>query len=230
MYVCPNCHQNVLSFATKSRAFWLPPGTCPSCCSLLVFSAVAALPGIFIMAGTLLAFSYASVRWKSSIPLWIALTVLLAIALATSHYGSLEVKAAQRSFLRRLWPIKHPEYYAATFLGIAAEFTVFVWYVLFDLKLQKTGWSLPGVVEYARYVFQYDESARPHFIAMALQPALSAALALAYLLGGAKRKIGAWVLLLAVSVNSVISAAIHTTWLWLSLAVLPFALLCVIDA
>ena len=180
------------------------------------------------MAAGLLPITYAAVRWKGSIPLWVGGSILTAILLGTAHYGSLELKVPKQSLLQRFWPVKHPEYYVATLLGIAAVVGLSTWFLLFDLKLQRTGWSIPAAVEYARYVFSYDESARPRFIAMAIQPVLCTVLAGAYLLGGAKRKIGAWTLLLVVGLTCALSATIHPTLLWLSLGALLFAFLCVI--
>jgi hypothetical protein len=182
------------------------------------------------MAADLLPITYAAVRWKGFIFLWLGGSILTAILLGTAHYGSLELKAPKQSLLQRFWPVKQPKYYVATLLGIAAVVSLSTWFMLFDLKLQRTGWSIPAAVEYAHYIFSYDESARPRFIAMALQPVLCTVFAGAYLLGGAKRKIGAWALLLAVGLTCALSAAIHPTLLWVSLGALLFAFLCVIDA
>ena len=77
-----------------------------------------------------------------------------------------------------------------------------------------------------RLVDQGCES--PAFPQRCGQPVLCTVLAGAYLLGGAKRKIRAWTLLLVVGLTCALSATIHPTLLWLSLGALLFAFLCVI--
>jgi hypothetical protein len=157
-----------------------------------------------------------TVRAKSSLlPLLVIGVVIVAAVLAVIYYGALELSSPQQSLLSRLWNVKHPEHHVAGCLILGAVFSLFVWFVLFDIAMKESGWHLVATPRVAKGIFFQNGTLSVFFLGVALYPWWALGLAVAYLLGAAQHARGAYLLLFAVGLTCTLAAigSVHTLWL-----------------